>query len=433
MPTHKDQNILKNWRGLRRYFPRGISWFVVGVVVTLVAVAIRPVLFGNDDLEPGRLVVLSGQDDSPGGQRQKLIDRWNDLHPSNPAEIRELSSNAAQQHADMVADAQSGEHTVDIYNLDVTWTAEFAAAHYIRPLGDVDTSGFLKKPLDTCRYQGKLWALPFNTDAGLLYYRTDQVESLPDKLPPASGHPDQSGPYAVQLVDEGLTVNALEAIWSTDGGVLDGQNQSTVDSTRTANGLRDLTQNVTALADRLGRPVTDLLPRFDERAGTDAFIAGQVTMMRNWPVAYAQIKAAPQVPGRVDVADSFDVAELPSPSVLGGQDLAVAAGSTRPRAAEALVRFLTSDDSERALFEDGGFAATRASVYDDPSVRAARPYAATLRSAIPHARPRPTTPYYALFSMEFRQIVRATLNQDGQVPSDAARRIDDALRGQLDP
>ncbi len=97
------------------------------------------------------------------------------------------------------------------------------------------------------------------------------------------------------------------------------------------------------------------------------------------------------------------------------------------------MRFLTSDDSERALFEDGGFAATRASVYDDPSVRAARPYAATLRSAIQHARPRPTTPYYALFSMEFRQIVRATLNQDGQVPSDAARRIDDALRGQLDP
>ena len=101
--------------------------------------------------------------------------------PEKRARIVELSGNADQQRNEMVRLAQDPDGVVDVYNLDVTWTAEFAENDYIVPLTGVSTDDFLSGPLDTCRYERrfdgipfsgeKLWALPFNADAGLLYYR----------------------------------------------------------------------------------------------------------------------------------------------------------------------------------------------------------------------------------------------------------------------
>ena len=170
---------------MRRY-PFG-SGLVVGMSVVLAVVG-APLLFGPADgngAEGGELVILSGRDDSVGGQREVLIKRWNALNPAYPAKIVELSGVADQQRNEMVKRAQAAGSDIDIYNLDVTWIAEFAENDYIRPLPDVSTEGFLHGPLSSCFYEKRLdgipfsgeglYALPFNTDAGLLYYRDDLV------------------------------------------------------------------------------------------------------------------------------------------------------------------------------------------------------------------------------------------------------------------
>ena len=81
----------------------------------------------------------------------------------------------------------------------------------------------------------------------------------------------------------------------------------------------------------------------------------------------------------------FDVARIPGRSVLGGQNLAIAANSDQPRAAQELIEFLTSARSQQILFERGGFAATREVVYQDSAVRANFPYAG--RSSTRSSRP----------------------------------------------
>ena len=73
--------------------------------------------------------------------------------------------------------------------------------------------------------------------------------------------------------------------------------------------------------------------------------------MRNWPVAYSGCR-----PGDQPMTD-FGVRTLPGPSVLGGQNLAMASSTDNPAAAQELIRFLTSEESELRLFRDGGFAA----------------------------------------------------------------------------
>jgi multiple sugar transport system substrate-binding protein len=133
----------------------------------------------GDGLEDGELVIMSGLDQSAAQQQHRLVEQWGAIHPKNPVRIVSLSASADAAYSDMLRQAQQGGDGVDIYNLDVIWVAEFAESGYIRELdrGEVSTDGFLEEPLKTCEYDGKLWALPFNTDAGLLYHRTDEPPS----------------------------------------------------------------------------------------------------------------------------------------------------------------------------------------------------------------------------------------------------------------
>jgi len=416
-------------------------WLVIGLILgVVIGLLIHKVLPSRSALEEGELVILSGRDDSANGQRQALINQWNDLHPDNQARIVDLPGQADAQHSEMMAQAQAGRSDVDIYNLDVTWTAEFAHRGLIRPLDpdEVDTAGFLARPLETCRYDGNLWALPFNSDAGLLYYRSDLVPTPPrswtrlkletDQIlerPQPPGSPLIAG-YTGQLDNyEGLTVNALEAIWSTDGDVVSPSGDVV---------LADKLQETELGLDRLRQSATDpqfVLPdsyAYDETRSTQAFREGKVMFMRNWPVAYRSLAApaneaspAPPVP--------FGVAALPGPSVLGGQNLAIAKQSSKPRAAQALIEFLTDARSQQLLFERGGFAATREIVYRDSAVTDQYKYARVLLEAIERSRLRPATPYYNRFSEVFRNVVHEALRDRKPLPADLPDRLREALKG----
>ncbi len=317
---------------------------------------------------------------------------------------------------------------------------EFAAAHYIRPLDSVPKADFLAGPWGTGTYAGHQYAIPSNTDVGLLYYRTDLLDakSVPTKLPPDREYAAQlldqdstlRAAYAGQLRDEGLTVNAIEAIRSADGEVVDDKGNVVIDSPAALDGLRRLARATKAPSG--GRPAE---LGGTENDNTAAFISCQVALMRNWPVQYGKIagSAREQKTERPcgDISRNFAVTELPYPSVLGGQDLAVAADSTNPRAAQQLIEFLAAPESQKPLFTGGGFAPVRNSVLDDPEVQRSQPYAKAMLAALQNARPRPKTPHYALFSAVFRDVVQYALAHDGALPDRAVPQLTDALNGQL--
>lgn len=419
---------------MNRWLVLGLGATAGALVMALIAFVIVPSVKPDTGLEPGELVLLSGKDQSDGGQRQELVNQWNLLHPANKATIVELPLNADDQYSEIVARAQSHTAQADVYNLDVVWTAEFADAGYLTPLSDVDITGFMQGPLDTCRYNGKLWGLPFNTDAGLMYYR-DPVKAPTDwndivhqtqQVFAGPHDPRLVAGYTAQLADyEGLVVNALEAIWAANGELVDKDGNVRIDTQEAQTGLRRLAQGLRSTDPKIVLPESE---NEDEISSTDAFGAGKVLFMRNWPVAYRHLQ---QMSSDDSVQPAFfKVNKLPGPSVLGGQNLAVASKSTKPRAAKALIEFLTSPRSQQILFERGGFAATRDIVYLDAEVKKRYPYATVLLDAIRDARPRPVTPHYVRFAQAFRAVVKETLDGDGRVPADAATRLTAALRGQ---
>ena len=427
------------WRTGGRWFALGA---VAGVVVTVASVVVVTVATTpSGELEKGELLILSGRDQSRTKEREALLEQWNGLHPESPARIEPLSDEADKQRTEMVARAQSGRGAVDVFNLDITWTAEFAEAEYVQELSGVDTDGFLAKPLAGCRYDDKLWALPFNSDAGLLFHNTVVVPNPPTSLSQLKTVGEEVlaadragrfiGAYAGQFAPghESFTVNAMEVMWAMETALIDEDAELTDEKA-----WAEAAESLKWLADALTPPAPGARPivaqesrTFEETATNQAFRDGEVPMMRAWPVVHRDLADAPDSPAVQ--RQPFSVAPLPGASALGGQNLAVAANTDQPRAARALIEFLTGPRSQQLLFERGGFAATQEIVYRDGVLTGKYPYAKVLKQAIEDAKLRPVTPYYYRVSAVFRDGVDQALKNGGKLPPDLRLRLAAALAG----
>jgi multiple sugar transport system substrate-binding protein len=413
------------------------------------------ILSGNDSsLSAGSDPVHKGEP----GIYQQLVDWWNKYEaPEQHIRVRldVVSGGATIAHSAMLAASEVGGTGYDIYNLDSEWVPEFAAAGYIRSLqGKLAADVFLPKPLASGKdASGRLYAAPFTTDVGLLYYRTnlgitaaqlrplstfDQVTSLGrDTIAshPAAGLTES---YAGQFDSyEGLTVNVLEIIRGYDPPApappAFASNGTVANSSAVAIGL-------TQLADAFSPGNADAFSpgnipgqelNYEEAQSLSAFATGKAVFMRNWPIHYEQILAASQA-GTSTVASHFAVRPLPFPSVLGGQDLAISTGSRHPAQALKVIDFLTSAEAERCLFAVGGFPATRRSAYrggdrlpagyrqvtDHPlcgtQVGKETTIWRVILAAIGAAQRRPVTRYYTEFSTVIQDQVGPMLKRASQ-------------------
>jgi multiple sugar transport system substrate-binding protein len=433
---------------------RWVLFGAVGLAVPLVVPLGVRWWPGEPERRTVELVVLAGQDTSDA--RKTQIESWNDLHDAEDgwtARLVSLPPSADAQRVETVARLAARDQ-VDLVVMDVTQTPEFVRAGYLRRMTGMDTSEFLDGPLETCRYEGKLWALPLNTDAGLVFYdqdklrnlalRTSQVtspvemekaiekESLTDSVRriasllrkgDPTGNLVAKAAFAGQFADyEGYTVTMLELLRAQKARLdeedfaLDGETGA------------EATQTVVDALDS-PRALPPEASDFTEDAATAAFVDGRVVLMRNWPVAYRTLKdESSERKQRID--QWVGVAPVKN-GVLGGQNIAVTRRSENPEAAKSLAEFLTGELSQQKMFEKGGFAATRESVYSDSSIRKEYPYAGKLLAAVKDARPRPATPYYWHFSSVFRQIMGCARAGGGRLPEKTGELLGRAREGRI--
>ena len=78
--------------------------------------------------------------------------------------------------------------TTDIISGDVIWAAQFGPNDWIMDLSDRFTdemrSEFLEPTLETNTFDGKIYGVPWFTDVGMLYYRTDLLRRQALSAPP---------------------------------------------------------------------------------------------------------------------------------------------------------------------------------------------------------------------------------------------------------
>ncbi|MER6779631.1 MULTISPECIES: ABC transporter substrate-binding protein [unclassified Streptomyces] len=359
-----------------------------------------------------------------------LLDDWNEAHPGERVTLVELPDSADETRAQMISELRSGRDRFDVLNIDVAWTSEFAAAGWISPLerGRFPLDAFLRPVVDTATFDGRLYAVPYVTNAGLLYYRKDLLDREGEQPPrtwaelarqartiaPKYGLDGYAGQF---LPYEGLTVNVTEAVQSAGGSILrDDGARVTVDSDAARTGLRFLADGV-----RDGWISRDALG-YKEEESRRAFQEGRLLFLRNWPYVYADAGASAS-----KVAGRFGAVPLPGPdgpgtSVLGGSNLAVSSHARHPASAADLISYLTSERVQRQVLTKGSLPPVRAALYEDPELVRAYPYLPTLRQSVLSAVPRPKSPRYDQVSLAVQAVAQDVMALR-QTPEQAVARL----------
>ncbi|MEO7015513.1 MAG: ABC transporter substrate-binding protein, partial [Leifsonia sp.] len=325
-----------------------------------------------------------------------------------------------QQHDDLVQHFQAKDPNYDVVDVDVVWTGEFAAKGWLQPLTGaykMDNSKLLAPTVKSGTYNGTQYAAPQTSDGGMLYYRKDLVTSPPKtwdemikdcSIAKAKGINCYAGQYAKY---EGLTVNVAEAINTNKGTIVGSDGKTvTVDSTEANTGLTRLVDGF-----KSGNIPAEAIT-YQEEQGRQAFEAGKLMFLRNWPYVYNLAKTD----GSSVVKDTFGVAPLPGVggtgvSSLGGHNAAISTYSKHKATAFAFLQFLQSEETQKFFVTQGSLAPVLSSLYDDPTLNSQLPYLSTLKTSIANAVPRPVSPFYPAITKAVQDNSYAALKGDKTV------------------
>lgn len=376
----------------------------------------------------GPIKFATGKDTS--GNMQKLVDEWNSKHADEKVTITELPESADDQRSQMIQNAQARSKEFTVLNLDVVWTAEFAANRWIAqlPQDQFDLKNFLEPAVNTAKYRDNLYAVPVYSDGGMLYYRKDLLDAAGLKAPKTwadmkaactkiKATPANAGIgcYAGQFDKyEGLTVNFSEAVQSAGGSILDASGKPTVNTPEAKEGLNFLVDGVKS------KEIPPAAITYKEEEGRRAFQDGELIFHRQWPYQYAKANATD---GSSKVAGKFDIAPLPGKdgagvSTLGGHNFGISAFADNKATALDFIKFFTSEEAERSNLVATSQAPTRANLYDDADLIKQFPYLTTLKESILGAVPRPQAVKYGDVTAAIQEAAYGAMN--GETSTDEA-------------
>ena len=359
----------------------------------------------------------------PADPLPRLLREFEAKHPGVRVESEALPWSPDEQHQFYVVNLEGGGPAFDVMMLDVIWVPEFARAGWLLDLTDslpaAERTEHFPAAVEAATDGGRVWALPWIMNVGLLYYRADLLARY--GLPPPQTYEElveqvgriRAGERRPKLDGflwqgkqyEGLVVNVLEGLWANGTRLLGDDGRLFPDV--------DRAEEVLAFLRRLID--TEVSPAWvtagDEELTRRAFGDGHAIFLRSWPYA----KDLFELDGSA-VRGVVGIAPLPRHArgtegvgASGGAHLGVHRRSRHPEAAVALVRFLTSAGAQKAMAQGVALNPTRIALYADPELVRSHPELPAIRALAGRARPRPVTPYYLMLSSTLQPELSAVL------------------------
>ena len=360
------------------------------------------------------VVTMTG---SSVGQEGQIIREGAELymkdHPNVDIKIFEVPDSTTARLLLYLKKFIAQDSEIDLYQIDVIWPGEMA--NHFLDLYDYGARDYIdvhfSELIQNNTVDGRLVAMPWFTDAGLLYYRTDLLEKYGYSGPPNTW--DELEEMAKTIQDgevsagrenfwgfvwqgdiyEGLTCNALEWIASSSGGTfIDAEKNVTVNNPKALEALERAVKWV-------GYISPPAVTGFKEEDSRRWWQSGNAVFLRNWPYVYSVAKAKGS-----PVQGKFDVAPLPGENpgmgvaTLGGWQLAVSKYSKHPEVAADIALFMTSEPIQKMRAIKGSYNPTIPALYQDPEVLQAAPFFGTLYDVFISAIARPssqTAPKYS--------------------------------------
>lgn len=299
----------------------------------------------------------------------------------------------------------AGADDIDVFQIDIVWPG--VLSHHLidlAPYAGDSVGDHFEAIIANNTVDGRLVAMPWFSDAGLLYYRKDLLDKYGEPVPTtweeladtaqeiqdgerAAGHDKLWGFVWQGRAYEGLTCNALEWVTSYNGGdIVDAKGKVSIDNPRAAEAI-----------DTAASWVETISPQgvlnYSEEEARGVFQSGHAVFMRTWSYAWS-LAQGPDSP----VKDKVGVSALPKggpdgrhTATLGGWQLAVSKYSEHPEAAASLVAYLTSPEVQKQRAIEGSYNPTIAALYQDQEVLAAAPFFGALYDLFTNAVARPST------------------------------------------
>jgi multiple sugar transport system substrate-binding protein len=333
--------------------------------------------------------------------------------------LNALSNQADAQRQSLVRRLAAKDSSIDIAGMDVVWTAEFAAAGWIKEwpenLAAQVRQGTLPGPLATATYQGKLYAAPANSNTQLLWYRKDKVDKPADTwnglIAQATNLKTHIEIQGAQY--EGVMVWFNSLVQSAGGTIVKG-------TTVTLGPAGQVAANT--MSKLAHSPAADpSLASQHEDENRLAFESGTSYLEVNYPFVYPSAKEnAPDIYKNMRWAPYPGIVSgKPAKAPIGGINWGVGAYTKHPQEAFAAAACMRNPENEKEAAIKGGLPPTLESLYSDPELIKAYPFAALIKQQLANAAVRPVTPAYADVSLAVAKAVSPPIDikTDGFVNS----------------
>ena len=329
----------------------------------------------------------------------------------------------------------AGASDVDVFQIDVVWPG-ILSSHFIdlTPYAKDVVKDYFPAIIKNNTVGGKLVAMPWFTDAGLLYYRKDLLAKY-DAQPPqtwqeltetaqkiqdaerAAGNDKMWGFVWQGRAYEGLTCDALEWVASYNGGaIVNESGKITINNPKAVAAINGAAGWVKTIS-------PEGVLNYTEEESRGVFQSGNAVFMRNWPYAWSLAQGSESA-----IKDKVGVSALPkggadgrSAATLGGWQLSVSKYSKNQKLAADLVMYLTSAEEQKRRAVQGAYNPTIESLYKDPEILKAAPFMGELYDTFVNAVARPSTvtgAKYNQVSNDFWNAVHGVLS--GRAKADAS-------------
>jgi multiple sugar transport system substrate-binding protein len=348
-----------------------------------------------------------------------------------------LPSDADGQRDQLVRRLAAQDSGMDLLGMDVTWTAEFAEAGWIRELtGDQAaqaTKDTLQKPIDTATWKDKLYGVPRTTNVQLMWYRKSLVPNPPatwdEMMQQAQTLKDQGQPYEIGFTAaqyEGYVVTVNNLIKGFDGNIVN------EDSTQAV--VDDQAVQALALLQRVATSglVSASLSNAQEPEVFADLQQGRSAFSLNWPyVLSAMRESNPDLVPDLGFAPYPTVEPgAPPTTTLGGMNYAISTYSEHPDETFEAAMCLRNEKNALSAAIDAGDVPALATVFDRPEFIEAYPMKDAMLTSLENAVPRPESPVYQNISTTLSTTLSPPAAINPQASADELRTsIQDAIEG----
>nr|WP_300005618.1 extracellular solute-binding protein [Tissierella sp.] len=416
-----------------------IALLVLVLAITLISCTADdpkdPVTPGTPEENPGEK-----PDDKPSGDKtllnfavqadstpalDKIVEEFNKKSEKYEVKATIMTNDSGQMHDQLLNSLSSKSGEYDIISMDVVWAGEFASAGYLATIDKLmmdnnwKPTDFNAGSMDSGKYKGKNYVLPYFPDLGFIYFRKDIVSeedamklksgnyTFDDLIAMGEKYKGEMGTkyaYAYQAKQyEGLTVNINEfsANWTDIEGGL----------------------NYMKMMMDKGLTPPDIL-NYTEGETQNAFTNGETVFSRNWPYVNGMIQTGDE---EIKI-DQVDYAPLPSGGSVGGWILGLNANSENMEGAEEFLTFISGPEGQKINAIEGSYLPGYTKLLEDKEVLESNKLLSNegFQKALSGTISRPVVANYSEVSDKIQIATHQFLSGNGSL-EDAVKAIKEAL------